>query len=65
MCKCFTENNSISSNQSGLKARNSCLNQLVSITHDIYQLFGEGYEVRGVFLNIAWYLNQSGMTGSL
>ena len=53
MCKCFTENNSILSNQSGLKARNSCLNQLVSITHDIYKLFGEGYEVRGVFLNIA------------
>ena len=33
----FSENNLISSNQSGLKQGDSCINQLLSITHDIYQ----------------------------
>ena len=30
-----------------------CINQLLSITHDIYQSFQNGFEVRGVFLNIS------------
>ena len=32
----FIENNLISSNQSGFKQGDSCINQLLSITHDIY-----------------------------
>ena len=38
-------------NQSGFKQRDSCINQLLSITHDIYQSLDQGYEVRGVFLD--------------
>ena len=32
----FIENDLIDSNQSGFKQRNSCINQLFPITHDIY-----------------------------
>ena len=32
----FIENDLIYSNQSGFKQRNSCINQLLPITHDIY-----------------------------
>ena len=48
----FIENNLISPNQSGFKPGDSCINQLISITHKIYQSFDDGFEVRGVFLNI-------------
>ena len=47
------ENNLISPNQSGFKPGESCLNQLLSITHEIYSLFDEGLEVRSVFLDIS------------
>ena len=47
------ENNLISRNQSGFKPEESCLNQLLSITHEIYNLFDEGLEVRSVFLDIS------------
>ena len=33
--------------------RDLCINQLISITHEIYQSFDEGLEVRGVFLDIS------------
>ena len=49
----FIENYLISSNQSGFKQRDSCINQLLSITHEIYQSLDQGYEVRGVFLDIS------------
>ena len=45
----FIENNVISPNQSGFKPGDSCTNQLISITHEIYQSFDDGFEVRGVF----------------
>ena len=48
----FIENDSISPNQSGFKPGDSFTNQLISITHKIYQSFDDGFEVRGVFLNI-------------
>ena len=48
----FIENEFISSSKSGFKPGDSCINQLLSITHDIYQYFGNGFEVRGVFLDI-------------
>ena len=41
----------ISSNQSGFKQGDSYINQLLSITHDIYQFLDQGYEVRGVVLD--------------
>ena len=49
----FTENDLISQNQSGFKPGDSCINQLISITHEIYQSFDHGLEVRGVFLDIS------------
>ena len=49
MSKFFIENELISSNQSGFKRGDSCVYQLLSITHEIYKSFDEGHEVRGVF----------------
>ena len=45
MCSFFIENDLISSNQSGFKQANSCINQLLSIAHDIYQSLDQGHEV--------------------
>ena len=73
----FIANNLIASNQSGFKPGDSCINQLIAITHEIYQSFDEGYEVRGVFLDISkafdkvWHkgiifkLKQNGISGNL
>ena len=36
-----------------LKLGDSCINQLLSITHEIYSSFDEGLEVRSIFLDIA------------
>ena len=49
----FNGNDLISQNQSGFKPSDSCINQLLSITHGIYESFDDGWEVRGVFLNIS------------
>ena len=46
----FFEDKLIAANQSGFKPGDSCINQLIAITHEIYQSFDEGYEVRGVSL---------------
>ena len=53
MFRFLIENNLISSNQSGFKPGDSCINQLLSITHEIYKSFDDGFEVRGVFLDIS------------
>ena len=45
----FTENNLISPNQSEFRPWDSCVNQLLAITHEIHKSFDEGLEVRGVF----------------
>ena len=67
----------ISADQSGFKPGDSCINQLLSITHNIYKSFDDDYEVRGVFLNISkafdkvWYdglifkLQENGTSGNL
>ena len=77
MFKFFIENDLISPNQSGFKPGDSCINQLLSIIHDIYKSFDCGYEVRGVFLDISkafdkvWHdgiifkLEQNGISGKL
>ena len=39
-------------NQSCFRPGDSCINQLLSITHEIYQSFDNNLEVRGVFLGI-------------
>ena len=59
------------------KPGDSCINQLISITHEIYQSFDNGLEVRVVFLEISkafdkvWHegfiykLKQNGIKGNL
>ena len=77
MFEFFIENKLISSSQSGFKPGDSCINQLLSITHEIYSSFDEGLEVRSIFLDIAkafdkvWHdgiifkLTQNGISGNL
>ena len=77
MFKFFIENELISPNQSGLKPGDSCTNQLLAITHEMYKSFDEVFEVRGVFLDISkafdkvWHeglifrLKQDGVSGNL
>ena len=40
-------------NQSSFKPRDSCINQLLRITHKIYKSFENGPEVRSLFLDIS------------
>ena len=73
----FIENKLIDANQSGVKPGDSCINQLIAITHEIYQSFNAGYDIRGVFLDISkafdkfWHkglifkLKQNGISGKL
>ena len=77
MFKFFTENNLISLNQSGFKPADSCVNQLLSITHQIFKSLDNGHEVRSVFLDMSkafdkvWHkglifkLKQNGISGNL
>ena len=57
----MTANKLISENQSSFKPGDSCVNQLLSVTHEIYDSLGNGLEVKGVFLDISkafdkvWY----------
>ena len=67
----------ISDNQSGFKPSDSCVNQLLSITHEIYQSSDYNLEVRTVFLDIAkafdkawrkgliYKLKQNGLSGNI
>ena len=76
MVKFFIENKLISSSQSGFKMGDTCTNQLLPITHEIYSSFDEGLEVRSVFLDISkafdkmWHdgiifkLTQNGVSGA-
>ena len=49
----FIKNDLISQHQSGFKPGDSCINQLLSISHEIYQSFDESFDVRSVFLDIS------------
>ena len=54
----FLTNNLLVPNQSGFKPGDSCINQLLSITHEIYSSFDDGFEVRSVFLDISKAFNK-------
>ena len=49
----FPENNLTCENQSGVKTNDSFVDQLLSITHEIFSCFDDNYEIRGVFLDIS------------
>ena len=53
MFEFFIKNNSISKNQWGFRAGDSCINKLISINHEKYQSFDDSLEVRVVFLDIS------------
>ena len=77
MFKFFNENNLVSPKQSGFKPGDSCINELISITHEIYEALDAGLEVRSFFLDISkafdkvWHegvlfkLPQNGISGNL
>ena len=58
MYKSISNNNLLSPNQPGFATWDSCINQLLSIIHDIYNLFDEGFETRAVFLDISKAFDQ-------
>ena len=49
----FIKYDLISQHQSGFKHGDSCINQLLSFTYEIYQSFDQGFDVPSVFLNIS------------
>ena len=73
----FFNDNLVSPKQSGFKPGDSCINQLISITHEIYEALDAGLEIRSVFLDISkafdkvWHegvlfkLSQNGISGNL
>ena len=75
--KFFNENDLLLSIQSGFRPGDSCINQLISITHEIYQSFDNDLRLREVFLDISkafvkmWHeglilkLSRNGISGNL
>ena len=73
----LTDNDLLSPNQSGFRSGDSCINQLLSINHEILNAFDKGLEVRGIFLDISkafdkvWHgglvfnLRQNGINGDI
>ena len=73
----FIENNLISENQSGFKPGDICVDQWLTIIHEIFSSLDDNYEVRGVFLDISkafdkvWHeriihkLERNGISGNL
>ena len=58
--KYFNENNFLSDKQSGFREGDSCISQLLAITHEIYKGFDgtNSLETRGVFLDISKAFNK-------
>ena len=57
----FLDKGLIAANQSGFRPEDSCINQILSVTNNIYKSFDDGYEYRGVFfLTFQKHLIKSG-----
>ena len=77
MFNIFIENKLVSLNQSGCKRGDSCINQLLSITHEINESFDVRLKDRSIFLDISkafdkvWHdgiiykLTQNGISGNI
>ena len=73
----LNDNNLLSLNQSGFRSDDSCINQDLSINHEILNAFDKGLEVRGIFLDVSkafdkvWHdglifkLRQNGISGDI
>ena len=76
MFEYLIRNHLISQNQCGFKPGNSCINQFLAITHEIYKSFDACLDIRAVFLDISkafdkiWHqclfykLKQNGISGN-
>ena len=53
MFQFLIENNLISKNQSRFRPGDSCINQLLSIPHELYQSFDDNLDISAVFLDIS------------
>ena len=49
----FSANKLISKNQSGFQPGDSCINQLLLISHEIFTSFDNGIEVTSIFLDVS------------
>ena len=79
LTKCFSffYNKVITTNQYAFKSGDFCINQLLSITHEISKYFDNGLDSRSVFLDISkafdnvWHkgviseLEENGISGDL
>ena len=73
----LSDNKLLSPNQSGFRSDNSCINQRLSINHEILNAFDKGLEFLGIFLDISktfdkvwpdgliFKLRQSGIEGDI
>ena len=61
----FADNKLFFSNQSGFTPGDSCVNQLLAITQEIYKSFDDELEVRGVFLDISKTFDKIRLEGLL
>ena len=59
-----SDNNLIPSNQSGFKLDDSCINQLIAITRNIFKGFDDVLEVRG-HEGLIYKLRRNGICGNL
>ena len=53
MYKYISDNTLLSPNSSGFCTRDSCINQLLSITYDNFHCFEEGMETKATFLDLS------------
>ena len=60
----LTANKLLSDKQSGFRPGDSAINQLLSVTYDIYNAFEHHHDTRAVFLIFRKRLTKCGMRGS-